>query len=266
MKKRKTVKKRYVIALVIVIAGLITLWRILNAPVPTYQTLIVRPGDLQQSVLATGKLDALRKVDVGAQVSGQLKTLSVAIGDKVKKDQLLGVIDPEQAENQIKEVEATLMELRAQRQQAEAELKLARVTYSRQQRLAQTKAVSQQDLDTAAIVADPDEFEKLCRVIMVTEQRGMDQVDVLLKNKHILSDKAMKRIFEVVERDEPSHWEPYDKWLRANGRRPKATWREKWTDYWIHKSLILAKLPAVFVNRRNPRLTAWPDEDATVYA
>ncbi|EHX84215.1 macA domain protein [Escherichia coli DEC14B] len=35
------------------------------------------------------------------------------------------------------------MELRAQRQQAEAELKLARVTYSRQQRLAQTQAVSQ---------------------------------------------------------------------------------------------------------------------------
>ncbi|MFP1454779.1 hypothetical protein ACLB1O_13730 [Escherichia coli] len=33
--------------------------------------------------------NALRKVDVGAQVSGQLKTLSVAIGDKVKKDQLL---------------------------------------------------------------------------------------------------------------------------------------------------------------------------------
>ncbi|XNM61150.1 macrolide transporter subunit MacA [Escherichia coli] len=85
-------------------------------------------------MLATGKLDALRKVDVGAQVSGQLKTLSVAIGDKVKKDQLLGVIDPEQAENQIKEVEATRWELRAQRQQAEAELKLARVTYSRQQR------------------------------------------------------------------------------------------------------------------------------------
>ncbi|GHL50399.1 MacA family efflux pump subunit [Escherichia coli] len=142
-------KKRYVIALVIVIAGLITLWRILNAPVPTYQTLIVRPGDLQQSVLATGKLDALRKVDVGAQVSGQLKTLSVAIGDKVKKDQLLGVIDPEQAENQIKEVEATLMELRAAAAGGSG-AELARVTYSRQQRLAQTQAVSQQDLDTAA--------------------------------------------------------------------------------------------------------------------
>lgn len=78
-------KKRYILIALIIIVAMFTLWRTLNAPLPHYQTLIVRPGDLQQSVLATGKLDALRKVDVGAQVSGQLKTLSVAIGDKVKK-------------------------------------------------------------------------------------------------------------------------------------------------------------------------------------
>jgi hypothetical protein len=123
-----------------------------------------------------------------------------------------------------------------------------------------------EELDTDRIVADPDAFERLCRVIMITEQRGMAQVEVLLRNPHIRSDKAMARIFEVVERDEPSHWMPYDAWLRANGRRPTATWRERWTDYWIHKSLMLAKLPAVFLDRRNPRLAAWPDEDATVYA
>ena len=150
MKIKGKVKKRYLLlVLALLIAG-IWLWRTLNAPLPQYQTMIVRKGDLAQSVLATGKLDALRKVDVGAQVSGQLKTLSVSIGDKVKKEQLLGVIDPEQAENQIKEVEATLMELRAQRRQAAAELKLAQVTLARQRRLAQTQAVSQQDLDTAA--------------------------------------------------------------------------------------------------------------------
>ena len=131
-------KKRYAIAAIVVVIAMVAVWKTLNAPLPNYQTLIVRKGSLEQSVLATGKLDALRKVDVGAQVSGQLKTLSVNIGDKVVKDQLLGVIDPEQAQNQIKEVEATLMELRAQRQQAEAEWKLASVTFSRQ------------DLDTAA--------------------------------------------------------------------------------------------------------------------
>ena len=143
-------KKRYAIAAIVVIIAVIAVWKTLNAPLPNYQTLIVRKGSLEQSVLATGKLDALRKVDVGAQVSGQLKTLSVSIGDKVAKDQLLGVIDPEQAQNQIKEVEATLMELRAQRQQAEAEWKLASVTLSRQQQLAKTQAISRQDLDTAA--------------------------------------------------------------------------------------------------------------------
>ena len=126
-------KKRYGIAIVVAAVALIAVWKMLNAPLPNYQTLIVRKGALEQSVLATGKLDALRKVDVGAQVSGQLKTLSVNIGDKVVKDQLLGVIDPEQAENQIREVDATLMELRAQRRQAEAEWKLARSGYSRNQ-------------------------------------------------------------------------------------------------------------------------------------
>lgn len=147
--KGKKFKKRYLVIILILLVGMAG-WRMINAPLPTYQTLIVRPGDLEQSVLATGKLDALRKVDVGAQVSGQLKTLLVSIGDNVKKDQLLGVIDPDQAENQIKEVEATLMELNAERQQAAAELKLARVTLARQQQLAKTQAVSQQDLDTAA--------------------------------------------------------------------------------------------------------------------
>ena len=122
------------------------------------------------------------------------------------------------------------------------------------------------DLDTDAIVANGDEFEKLCRVIMITEQRGMAQVDILLKNRHIRSDKAMRRIFEVVEKDEPDHWMPYDAWLRAHGRRPRPRWRERWTDYWIHKSLMLAKLPAVFLNRSNARLNAWPDENPSAYA
>lgn len=122
------------------------------------------------------------------------------------------------------------------------------------------------ELDTDAIVTDPDAFEQLCRVIMLTEQRGMAQVEMLLRNAHIRSDKAMTRIFEVVEKDEPSHWMPYDAWLRANGRRPRATWRERWTDYWIHKSLMLAKLPVVFLDRRSPRLASWPDEDANAYA
>src|SRR5215207_8225195 len=74
------------------------------------------------------------------------------------------------------------------------------------------------ELDTQAIVADGAEFEKLCRVIMLTEQRGMSQVEVLLRNRHVLSDPVMSRIFRIVERDEPGHWMPYHAWLAVNGR------------------------------------------------
>lgn len=150
MSIRDKIKKRYLLALLLLAIAGVSVWRTLNAPLPHYQTLIVRKGELQKNVMATGKLDAVRKVDVGAQVSGQLKTLSVSIGDKVKKDQLLGVIDPEQAENQIKEVEATLMELRAQRLQAIAEQRLAQLTLSRNRQLVGKHLVSQQELDTAA--------------------------------------------------------------------------------------------------------------------
>ena len=66
--KGKGKKKYWLLVAVVVIAGL-WLWNTLNTPEPSYQTLIVRKGDLLQSVLATGKLDALRKVDVGAQAS-----------------------------------------------------------------------------------------------------------------------------------------------------------------------------------------------------
>ena len=121
------------------------------------------------------------------------------------------------------------------------------------------------ELDTEAIIADGNEFEKLCRVIMLTEQRGMRQVEILLQNPHIKADTAMRRIFEVVEKDEPDHWQPYHRWLTRHGR-VTARWREVWADYWIHKTLMLAKLPAVFLNRKARRLTSWPDEDPEAYA
>lgn len=114
------------------------------------------------------------------------------------------------------------------------------------------------ELDTQGVIDRPEAFEQLCRVIMLTEQRGMRQVEILLGNRHVRSDKAMKRIFEVVERDEPDHWMPYETWLIAHGRA-RARWREKWADYWIHKSLMLVKLPSLFLRRSTPRMTAWPD-------
>ena len=114
------------------------------------------------------------------------------------------------------------------------------------------------DLDTAAIIASDDQFEKLCRVISLTEQRGYKQVDILLRHPLVTGDKVLMRIFRIIEKDEPSHWAPYDGWLKANGKRdPK--WWERAIDSFIHSELLFLKLPALFLNPFVARRTDWAD-------
>ncbi len=122
-----------------------------------------------------------------------------------------------------------------------------------------------EQLDTSRIIAEPAEFEKLCRVIMLTEQRGFAQVDLLLRNRIVRSDPVMMRIFRIIHEDEPSHFLPYQHWLERNAKAGPSR-RERWTDFTIHKSLLLVKLPSLFVNPTARRLQAWPDVDNQVYS
>ncbi|HWJ68736.1 MAG TPA: ferritin-like domain-containing protein [Sphingobium sp.] len=115
-----------------------------------------------------------------------------------------------------------------------------------------------EQLDTQAVVADAALFERLCRVIMLTEQRGMRQVGILLRSNAVRADPALNAIFRVIARDEPSHWMPYRDWLARN-RRPQPRWRERLTDLRIHRELMFIRLPAIFLNWRLPRRTGWPD-------
>ncbi|MBN8830304.1 MAG: ferritin-like domain-containing protein, partial [Sphingomonadales bacterium] len=115
-----------------------------------------------------------------------------------------------------------------------------------------------EELDTRAIVASDALFEKLCRVIMLTEQRGMRQVEILLRSRTILRDGKLRAIFRTVERDEPSHWMPYRDWLVRNGRRLPRWW-ERLIDIRIHRELMLIRFPALFLNWRMRRLARWPD-------
>ena len=119
------------------------------------------------------------------------------------------------------------------------------------------------DLDTQAVIASPAMFERLCRVIMLTEMRGMKQVDTLLKSRLVRSDPVLVKIFRIVEKDEPSHWQPYQDWLVRTGR-PQAKRRERLIDFWVHRELLFLKLPLLFLNPWLPRARAWADaEEAT---
>ena len=120
-------------------------------------------------------------------------------------------------------------------------------------------------LDTQAVIADDRLFEKLCRVISLTEQRGYKQVEILLDHPLVRRDKGLIKIFEIIKQDEPSHWEPYDGWLRANGKRePK--WWERAVDTFIHSELLFLKLPILFLSFGMARRTEWADANEVLAA
>ena len=114
------------------------------------------------------------------------------------------------------------------------------------------------NLDTRSIVERDELFERLCRVISLTEQRGYRQLEALLSNRMILSDPVLTRIFRIIKQDEPSHWAPYDDWLRANAKR-EPLWWERAVDSFIHAELLFVKLPFLFLNPFIKRRTDWID-------
>jgi uncharacterized ferritin-like protein (DUF455 family) len=117
-------------------------------------------------------------------------------------------------------------------------------------------------LDTTAVIARDELFERLCRVISLTEQRGYKQVEVLLAHPIVKTDPVLIKIFEIIKKDEPSHWAPYDGWLRANAKRdPK--WWERAIDGFIHSELLFLKLPWLFLNPFIKRRTGWADAGET---
>ena len=56
----------------------------------------VEKGDLAKSVVATGKIEPITKVEIKSKASGIVKKLYVEYGDKVKKGQLLAELDKEE--------------------------------------------------------------------------------------------------------------------------------------------------------------------------
>jgi macrolide-specific efflux system membrane fusion protein len=146
--KKKTIIIGIIVILVIS-AGVAAARKFFGPQKITYITAPAARFDLEESVLATGILKAFKTVAVGAQVNGQLKTLHVALGDKVKKGQLLAEIDPVLPQNTLKDAEAQVDNLQAQKRSKQALLKQYDLAYQRQDQMNAKDAGSRADLESA---------------------------------------------------------------------------------------------------------------------
>ena len=106
-------------------------------------------GNVENLVTAIGNLQPLNTVDVGAQVSGQLKTLYVKIGDNTHKGDLVAEIDSTVAAAKVDADRAQLQNFRAQLSDKQSAQMLTTAQAGRQTRLKNDGATSQDAFDIA---------------------------------------------------------------------------------------------------------------------
>ncbi|THF56874.1 efflux RND transporter periplasmic adaptor subunit [Pseudothauera rhizosphaerae] len=120
-----------------------------QSPADLYQFVNVQRADIEDVVTATGTLQPRDYVDVGAQVSGQLKKFHVEVGSEVKAGDLLAEIDATVLQSKVDATRAQLRNLRATLGARESDLALAEIQYRRQQNLIAEEATTEEAVQQA---------------------------------------------------------------------------------------------------------------------
>ena len=115
-----------VVLLLTVVGGLIAATSS-NTKIDPSKLAKVEKGDLAKSVVATGKVEPITKVEVKSKASGIVKKLLVDAGDRVKKGQLLAQLDKEEISAQVAQSHAGLQAAQASLKSAEADFERAKV-------------------------------------------------------------------------------------------------------------------------------------------
>lgn len=137
-------------ALALAVAGGLV-WRAKHKPPPPakYVSQTVTVADVVEKVQATGAVQPLLQVNVGAQVNGRVQRVLVDFNSVVRKGDVLLEIDPTVYGAQVSQTQANLSSQRAQLDSAKASAAAAKVTLDRLERLYKENLASKADLDAA---------------------------------------------------------------------------------------------------------------------
>ncbi|MFS2222148.1 efflux RND transporter periplasmic adaptor subunit [Pantoea sp. B65] len=152
MELRRASGRRWIIISLLIVAvtglfGWFTLHKVQQKP--NYITALAEQRDLQQTVLADGKITASRQVSVGAQASGQIKSLQVALGEQIKQGQLIAEIDSMTQQNELRNAQAALKNVEAQRAAKQAMVANYNAAFLRQKAMLAKNLTAKADYDSA---------------------------------------------------------------------------------------------------------------------
>lgn len=146
-------------------------------PAPQVITAPVTRQDLEDTVLATGSIQAIQQVDIGAQASGQIRKLHVELGQSIHKGDLVAEIDSTKQQNDLRNAEAQLAVLAAQKRSRQAQLVQYELALQRTQALVKEDAGTRADLEAAQASVD-------------TTRAALAELDAQIEQARIAVDTA----------------------------------------------------------------------------
>nr|WP_298014636.1 efflux RND transporter periplasmic adaptor subunit [uncultured Aquabacterium sp.] len=146
-------------------------------PAPQVITAPVTRQDLEDTVLATGSIQAIQQVDIGAQASGQIRKLHVELGQSIHKGDLVAEIDSTKQQNDLRNAEAQLAVLAAQKRSRQAQLVQYELALKRTQALVKEDAGTRADLESAQASVD-------------TTRAALAELDAQIEQARIAVDTA----------------------------------------------------------------------------
>lgn len=162
-------------AAVLAVGGGVWWWAARDGDAAKWITAKASRGDIEDTTTALGTLQPLEYVDVGTQVSGQLRRVYVQIGDQVSQGQPLAEIDPTVYGSKVDAGQANLQNLRAQLTEKQAQAALADELFARQQRMLAANATSQESFQNAQTT------QKAARAQVAQLQAQINQVQSTLR-------------------------------------------------------------------------------------
>ncbi|MCX7877272.1 MAG: efflux RND transporter periplasmic adaptor subunit [Ignavibacteria bacterium] len=156
-KDRKRKKKILLISIIVILILIIISAVIISSgkeKIITVQTEKVALRNITETVSGTGFIQPEKKVDISAEISGEIVQLPFREGDKVKKGDLIVKIKAEQYSERISQQRAGINYSQSQVEVAENNLRKAEIELKRIEQLHTSGLVSDADLDNAKIAYD----------------------------------------------------------------------------------------------------------------
>jgi HlyD family secretion protein len=135
-------------------------------------TLAVGRGDIIESVGATGTLQAVTTVQVGSQVSGNIKAMYADFNSIVRKGQIIAELDPSLLQTQIEQANANLVKSQAELDRLRVSLDDAKTKLKRSESLAQRQLLAPQDLEAAQVAVRSAEAQIKSQEASVTQAKA----------------------------------------------------------------------------------------------